>query len=121
MPPAEFDRRAPSNESRADRKKKTLSARTGWMVQARNGSPQRVCDGAALKKGTEKPQATLPGGLGPVPPGFRRARLRYMNATVPFQLLPAGPLAFPLSSIAWGIYYFTTSSTVCQENQREMD
>ncbi len=50
----------------------------------------------------KKPQATLPGGLGPVPLSFRLAHSHHTDTVEAFQLLPAGPLAFPLSSIAWG-------------------
>ena len=60
--------------------------------------------GERLMWGKREPQVTLPGGLEPVPMSFRRAQLHCINTAEPFQLLPTGPLAFPLSSITWGNY-----------------
>ena len=65
---------------------------------------------------TKEPQATLPGRLGPVPMSFRLARPHHMNTVETFQLLPAGALAFPLSSIAWGNCHHNTQGWPCQDS-----
>jgi hypothetical protein len=65
---------------------------------------------------TKEPQATLPGRLGPVPMSFRLARPHHMNTVETFQLLPAGALAFPLSSIAWGDCHCNTHASPCQDS-----
>ena len=71
-----------------------------------------------LAVGQKEPQVTLPGGLEPVPMSFRRAQLHCINTAEPFQLLPTGPLAFPLSSITWGNYQSTNRWLFCQVSHR---
>ena len=69
------------------------------------GGEMRDCQHVGeIALGQREPQVTLPGGLEPVPMSFRRAQLHCTNTAEPFQLLPTGPLAFPLSSITWGNY-----------------
>jgi len=65
---------------------------------------------------TKEPQATLPGRLGPVPMSFRLAHFHHINTVETFQLLPAGALAFPLSSIAWGDDNCNTRAGPCQDS-----
>lgn len=71
-----------------------------------NGRGAAVAEGAVnenerVVEDKKKPQATLPGRLVPVPMSFRLAHSHHTDTVEAFQLLPAGPLACPLSSIAW--------------------
>ncbi len=100
--------RGTGSEENGKRCRRARSEKRGTRFNGRWG------EAGGAHHNNKKPQATLPGGSAPVPMGFRRARLHHMTTTEPFQLLPAGLSAFPLSSIAWGIFYLTRPDPVCQ-------
>ena len=99
---------------RPEERRRAGGESVGSRITRRSRHERTKATDCGVEGDKRKPQATLPGGSGPVPLSFRRAQHRYINAAMPFQLLPAGPLAFPLSSIAWGISYGIRVAPACQ-------